>query len=61
MVTCQIRLVGEDVLLETREMDTVPDIGDEIVIDGSIYQTATTPSDVISDAAIIYVKKLSDA
>ncbi len=60
MVMCQIRLVSEDVLLETREMDTVPGIGDEIVIGGVIYQAATTPSDVIADAAIVYVKKVSD-
>ena len=61
MITCQIRLVSEDVLLETREMDAVPGIGDEIVIKGEVYQTATTPADVIDDAAIVYVKKVAGA
>lgn len=31
MVTCQIRLVSEDVLLETRELDAAPNMGDEVV------------------------------
>lgn len=61
MITCQIRLVSEDVLLETREMDAVPGIGDEIVIEGEVYQTATTPADVIDNAAIVYVKKVAGA
>ena len=61
MITCQIRLVSEDVLLETRGMDAVPGIGDEIVIEGEVYQTATTPADVIDDAAIVYVKKAAGA
>lgn len=61
MITCQIRLFGEDVLLETREMDAVPGIGTEIVIEGEVYQTATTPSDVVNDAAVVYVKKVSGA
>lgn len=58
MVTCQIRLVGEDVLLETREMDAVPGIGEEVIVGGVVYQTATTPSDVISGEAVVYVKKV---
>ncbi len=58
MVTCQIRLVGADVLLETREMETVPDIGEEILIRGEVYQTATPPSDIINDEAVVYVKKV---
>lgn len=58
MVTCQIRLVGADALLETREMEAVPDIGEEIVIGGEVYQTATTPSDIINDEAVVYVKKV---
>lgn len=61
VVTCQIRLVSEDVMLETREMDAVPGIGEEIIIEGAIYQTATTPADVVDDVAIVYVKKLSGA
>lgn len=58
MVTCQIRLVGEDVLLETREMDVVPSIGEEVIVGGVVYQTATTPSDFISGEAVVYVKKV---
>lgn len=58
MITCQIRLVSEDVLLETRVMEAVPGIGEEVVVRGEVYQTATTPSDVVDDAAIIYVRKV---
>lgn len=61
MVMCQIRLVDGDELLETREMDTVPGIGEEIVVGGEVYQTATTPSDVVAGAAVVYVKRVSDA
>lgn len=61
MITCQIRLFGADAVLETREMDAVPGIGTEIVIEGEVYQTATTPSDVVNDAAVVYVKKVSEA
>lgn len=59
MVTCQIRLVGADALLETREMEAVPDLGTEIMIGGEAYQTAATPSDVIDNTAVVYVKKVS--
>ena len=59
MVTCQVRLVSEDVLLETREMDTLPSLGDEIVIEGEVYYTAAPPSEVINGEAIVYVSKVA--
>lgn len=61
MVTCQIRLVDEDALLETRELEAVPGIGEEIVIGGQAYQTAAPPSDIIDNTAVVYVRKVSEA
>jgi len=59
VVTCQIRLVSEDVLLETREMDALPNLGDEIFVEGEVYHTATPPSEVIAGEAIVYVSKVA--
>lgn len=59
MVKCQIRLVSEDVLLETQELDAAPNLGDEIVVGGEAYVVAAPPSDVIEGEAIVYVSKVA--
>ena len=59
MVRCQIRLVSEDVLLETQERDAVPNMGDEVVVGGEAYVVAAPPSDVVGGEAIVYVAKVA--
>ena len=59
MVRCQIRLLSEDVLLETRELDAVPNLGDEVVAGGEAYVVAAPPSAVVGDEAIVYVAKMT--
>lgn len=59
MVRCQIRLVSEDVLLETVEMDAAPNLGDEIVVGGRAYVVAAPPSAVVADEAIVYVSQVA--
>lgn len=57
MIRCQIRLVSEDVRLETRALDAVPTMGDEVVIAGEGYVVAAPPSEVVNGEAIVYVAK----
>ncbi len=59
MVTCQIRLVREDVLLETQELDAVPTMGDEVIAGGEGYVVAAPPSEVVNGEAIVYVAKVA--
>lgn len=59
MVTCQIRLVSEDVLLETRELNAAPSLSDEIVVGGEAYVVAAPPSEVVDGEAIVYVAKVA--
>ncbi len=57
MVECQIRLVSADVLLDTQELDTVPTLGDEVIVGGEAYVVAAPPSEVVGAEAIVYVAK----
>lgn len=57
----EIRLIDDDVLLASREMVEVPTVGEEIVIGDETYHTATTPSEIVGDETIIYVRQVSDA
>lgn len=59
MPKCQIRLVSEDVLLETVEMDAAPNLGDEVLVGGEAYVVAAPPSEVIDDEAIVYVSRVA--
>ena len=59
MVKCQIRLVSEDVLLETVEMDAAPNLGDEVLVGGEAYVVAAPPSEVVEDEAIVYVSRVA--
>jgi hypothetical protein len=60
-INVEIRLIDADILMERRELDELPGIGEEIMFDGVVYQTATTPSDVVGGEAIIYVRRVTDA
>ena len=59
MVKCQIRLVSEDVLLETVEMDATPNLGAEVLVGGKAYVVAAPPSEVVEDEAIVYVSRVA--
>ena len=59
MLRCQIRLVSEDVLLETIEMDAAPNLGDEVLVGGEAYVVAAPPSEVVEDEAIVYVSRVA--
>jgi hypothetical protein len=59
MIECEFRRVDDDSVLETRNLETVPNAGEEIMIEGVAYQVATPPSDIIADSAIVYVKEPS--
>lgn len=59
MIKCQIRLVNEDVLLETVELDAAPNLGDEVVVSGGAYVVAAPPSDVVEGEATVYVSKVA--
>ena len=59
MLKCQIRLVSEDVLLETIEMDAAPSLGDEVLVGREAYVVAAPPSEVVEDEAIVYVSRVA--
>lgn len=59
MVKCEIRLVSADVLLDTRELDAVPTLGDEVIAGGEGYVVAAPPSEVVNGEAIVYVAKVA--
>ncbi len=59
MVKCRIRLVSEDVLLETVEMDAAPNLGDEVFVGGEAYVVAAPPSEVIEDETVVYVSRVA--
>ena len=59
MLRCQIRLVSEDVLLETIEMDAAPNLVDEVLVGGEAYVVAAPPSEVVEDEAIVYVSRVA--
>ena len=58
MPKVQIRTVDGDVLLEERDMDTLPHIGEEVAVGSDVYHAAAPPSEVIDDEAIVYVARL---
>lgn len=57
MTNCEFRLVSEDVLLERREVETLPQVGDEVILAGEAYVVAAPPSDIVAQAATVYVRK----
>lgn len=59
MVKCQIRLVSEDVLLETLERDAAPNLGEEVLVGGEAYVVAAPPSEVVEGEAIVYVSRVA--
>lgn len=58
MIDCEFRHIDDDSVLETRRLAVVPDVGEEIVIEGVAYQTTTPPLDIKADGSIVYVKNL---
>lgn len=58
MLRCQIRLVSEDVLLETIELDAAPNLGDEVLVGGETYVVAAPPSDVVDGEVTVYVSSV---
>lgn len=56
MISCEFRVISEDLLLERREVEALPQLGDEVIIDGEPYVVAAPPSDVVAQAATVYVR-----
>lgn len=56
MISCEFRVISEDLLLERREVETLPQLGDEVIIGGEAYVVAAPPSDVVAQAATVYVR-----
>lgn len=57
VINCEFRLISEDVLLERREVETLPQVGDEVLLSGEAYVVAAPPSDIVAQAATVYVRK----
>lgn len=56
---CEIRLVSEDRLLETQEVEAMPNLGDEIVAGGEVYVVAAPPAEAVGGEAVVYVAKVA--
>lgn len=57
MYTYEIRLAGDNSVIGTKELDTLPEIGDELEVDGELYTVEEPPRDPSSDDRTIMVRK----
>ncbi len=61
MYRYEIRLAGDNSLVGTKELETLPGIGDEVEVDGRAYIVEEPPRDPSSDYPTILVTRAPDA
>lgn len=56
MPTCEFRS-EDDAVLGTKELNTLPDEDDEIVLEGVVYRVNALPGDTSTDPVVVYVRE----
>lgn len=57
MLRYEFRLAGDNSLIGTKELETLPKIGNEVEVDGELYTVEEPPRDPSSDDPTILVRK----
>lgn len=55
MPTCEFRS-EDDTVLGKKELSTLPDEGDEVVLGGTVYRVDALPGDTSTDPVVVYVR-----
>lgn len=61
MYRYEFRLAGDNSLIGTKELETLPEIGDEVEVDGQMYTVEEPPRDPSSDYPTILVRRTATA
>ncbi len=61
MLRYEIRLAGDNSLIGTIELETLPGIGDKVEVDGRTYIVEEPPRDPSSDYPTILVTRAADS
>ena len=61
MLKYELRLAGDNSLIGTKELNTLPGVGDEIDLDGKVYTVEEPPRDPSSDDLTIMVRRTASA
>jgi hypothetical protein len=61
MLKYEFRLAGDDSLIGTKELETLPNIGDQVEVGGEMYTVEEPPRDPSSDDLTILVRKTASA
>lgn len=58
MVTCEFRMVGNNTVVGTKQMDTLPRVEDEVTVEGRTYIVEECPNKPSSaSSAIVCVRR----
>lgn len=57
MVTYEFRLAGDEAVVGTKSLDSVPSVDDDVTIEGKTYRIDATPEDTKTEPVIVYVRK----
>lgn len=60
MFNCEFKLAGDDTLIGTKELDTLPEVGDEVEVDGQMYTVEEPARDPSSDFHAVWVRKTAE-
>lgn len=58
MVTCEFRMAGDNTVVGTKQMDTLPKVEDEVTIEGRTYLVEECPNKPsASDPTVVCVRR----
>lgn len=61
MLKYEFRLAGDNALIGTKELESLPEIGAEVEVDGQLYTVEEPPRDPSSDDLTVLVRKTARA
>lgn len=56
---CEFRLTADGTVIGTKEMDSLPEVDDEVTVEGKAYRVDTLPTKTPAgeETAVIYVRQ----
>lgn len=59
MPRCEFRLIGDDSVIGTKELEALPEVDDEVTVEGLTYRVDALQDDTSNEPVVVYVRKPS--